>query len=74
MSKLKFVYKRMKQLLPYVARFFWILLVVYNLLSFIVCVIAFALTQNNIYVSNIMEIAMMISIGICGLLENRKKV
>ena len=54
-------------------RCIWILIVVFNTASLMIGFIAFALTSNQTYVSNVLEISMLMAIGITGLIENLKK-
>ncbi|WP_044946601.1 hypothetical protein [Coprobacillus cateniformis] len=63
----------LKKVLPVLMRCIWILIVVFNTASLMISFIAFALTSNQTYVSNVLEISMLMAIGITGLIENLKK-
>ena len=63
----------LKKVLPVLMRCIWILIVVFNTVSLMISFIAFALTSNQTYVSNVLEISMLMAIGITGLIENLKK-
>lgn len=70
---MKKIIELLKKLLPIFMRCIWILIVVFNSASFMISFIAFALTSNQTYVSNVLELSMLMAIGITGLIENLKK-
>ena len=70
---MKKIIEFLKKVLPVLMRCICILIVVFNTASLMISFIAFALTSNQTYVSNVLEISMLMAIGITGLIENLKK-
>lgn len=63
----------LKKITPTIMQYIWILIIVYNTANFIICLIAFAITSNQVYITNLLEISMLIAVGITGLMASLKK-
>lgn len=66
----------LKKITPTIMQYIWILIIVYNTANFIICLIAFAITSNQVYITNLLEISMLITVGIVGLIKisNKTKI
>lgn len=72
MHRLKQLKKTLKPIFKRIMTFFWIFIIVYNLFNFIACLVVFVITKDTVYITSFLEISVLISIGISGLVEVKK--